>query len=194
MPSRFTTGTVGGIYTRNLTSRIYVEEVGNWAQLVKALDSLPVSVKTSAFEAINYYGFLYEKSIKKTIKINGSNLRKPWAPLRPKYSKYKKHHGGPASSIYKWTGNLYNSIAVESDKSNFTVKVLVKPDKAGRKDGELNAAQIAMVLEHGSLVHDVIPRPLFLPVWQIMGGNAAMASYVSERVNKKVMGNLLNFR
>lgn len=192
--SRYVTGTQGRLSARNLSSRIYIEEDGNWGQLIKALDSLPREVRKSAFNAMRSYGELYERRLKRNIRNEGANFDRPWPPLSEKYLIYKKKHDPDYLGMYRWTGTLYNAIHVSSNIKDYTVRVSISPVFAGRKKRELNAAQIALILENGSLSHNVKPRPLFYPTWRELGGNTAMATYVSEKLSKTVNNHLISLK
>jgi len=194
--SNYTTGNQGQLHARNLSSRIYIEEKGNWVQLVRALDSLPKEVKREAFNAMRSYGLKYERSLKRTIRANGANLKVPWPAYSEKYSIYKASHkpAWGANAMYRWTGTLYNALHTTTNRNLFTVTVSVKPVKAGRKKHELNAAQIALILDTGSPLRGIHPRPLFHPTWVEMGGNAAMGKFVTEILNKTVNNHLIHIR
>jgi hypothetical protein len=185
---------------RSLSGKIYFEEIGNWAQLVGALDTLPKRVKDEAFDSMRHYGYKYERLLKRNIRNNGSNFNPPWPWYTLKYFIYKSTHSPKpaygAMAMYRWTGNLYQSVYSKTTRANHTVVVSIRPTYAGRKkrSKELNAAQIALVLDAGSVSHNIAPRPLFYPTWKMMGGERAFAEYVSSAINKLVINHLSNIR
>ena len=193
--SKFTTGTQGSLYTRNLASQIHIEELGDWRALSMRLGSLPKKVREIVIDAMDFYGHKYHREILKTIKSNGRNLDKQWEPLNSKYLSKKMYAGG-SPGIYVWTGTLRDAIQVIRSEEGLVTVGIDKKAKGSGKDGSshLTASQIAHILQNGSLFHNIPARPLFQPVWRQMGGNAALGTYVKKKLDTRVKDHLLNIK
>jgi len=190
--SRFTTGTRGSLYTRNLASQVYIEEIGDWHTLSTRLGTLPKAAKLSVLKSLNFYARKYHKGLLIAIDTNGQGLDKPWAPLSPLYSARKSKAGGNPG-IYQWTGILRGAIEVKTSPE--LVSVGINKDASGSANrSDLSASQIARILQVGSMSRNIPARPLFPAVWKQMGGNAALATYVKKNLNTNVKDHLLNIK
>jgi hypothetical protein len=192
-------GIYGILAPRYLGSRVKVfcEEEGNWRALTTQLDKLGPEIKKVAFGAMKAYGLLYVAALKRNIKTSGSHFRPPWAPLSPKYAKYKAKHGKGNAPIWYWHGEVFRSIAMHTQERTMSIKVGVDPNSGSRssqRGGDLNTAQIAMLLESGSDSRGMASRPLFYPTWRLMGGNTAMGAFVRQQLSSKVGDHFLRIK
>jgi len=184
--SNYVEGIIGDLYKRNLGSmaKIQVDEEGNWRALTTQLDSLAPEVRRAAYNALVQYGLKYKKALQYTIRQSGQNISPRWPALGEKYAarKAKKTSYG----MWRWTGTVYRAIVVLPNDVTQTVHITVSNKITGSKNsrGEIMASQIATILEHGSLNHNVHRRPLFAPTWKGMGGNAALSGEVTEAIDK----------
>lgn len=191
--SKYEEGIIGDFYTRNITSRTRVEFMGNWEKVSRIFNQLPKDLQESTYKAILQYTTKYRHQVKKAILNNGpSNTR--WEPFSPRYEKFKSTHGTMGfPAFYRFKGNLIKAIILQTDGRKVVRVTVNKNARVTNPKSGLTASQLMNILEHGSVTRNIAARPLFGPVWSDMGGNKALAEFVSKRLSKKLKSYTSNF-
>lgn len=176
----FEEGTYGDIFPRNMGAMMRVEEIGNGKAVSTFFDNLDKTTRTSVYNSMVDWALIYKRSIKDTINNNGAGISPGWKPLNARYAAGKKYH---KNQFYRYSDALYRAITMSKDKVNGRVIVTVDPDPSFKSYGSdnLSASQIAHILEMGTL--HIPARPLFKPVWKMIGGNNALAKFTAKNLD-----------
>lgn len=179
--SKFTTGTQGGLYNKNL-GRVRFELVGDWAGKLQQLERLPRRVSQLVLRSQVEFAKMYVDAIKDKILTNGAGLG--WPPYSVRYGKWKAKKS-PNKGFYQLTGAYMSSIDyyIRTAKPVSTVVVGIMGN-AQSAHSDLSVKQYALILERGSLTRNIAARPLWGPTFREIGGLKAMALPLQLSLNK----------
>lgn len=133
------------------------QKFGDWDIIMDLCKHMPAEIKASNKETLMILAGRAEAAAKKH--INAQDLK--WAPLDPDYLA-KKVQKGYDERIYILKGNYLKSIThFMSDSGTKSYAGITK--KAKSDTGQL-IHEYAAVMEFGSVVRGIPPRPLWAPV------------------------------
>ena len=184
--SKYEEGVIGDFYTRNITARTKVEFLGDWIKVGDIFKRLPKELKVEVYKAIFTYSVRYQREVKSAIRKNGPKS-KTWNAYSDGYAAYKKLHGQLGyPSFYRFKGNLYRAITIDTDGRRSVRVTIDKNARVSNTKSDLTASQLMNILEHGSIERNIAARPLFGPVWVDMGGNKGLRDFVAGKIGKKL--------
>lgn len=157
-----------------------VQRIGRWdlAGLITA--NLKHDIEDNNLVVNKKIGLMLERFVVKWIKRQPSL----WSPLNPKYKQWKIKAGYSELTLRK-TGTLVNNITSKATKDDIFcgVKREVK-----NKDGD-SVANIAAIMEFGSVKRNIPPRPFLEPAMRWMGmkirSEKIYEKYLMEHIRRK---------
>lgn len=142
---------------------------GDWAKTRNLLYRVEGVLRIASAKAQKSAAQKLKRIVLRHIRQNGGSIG--WPPLSVDYGEYKESLGYDASNILYMTGLYYKSIGVwgVGDRHYVGVKHGVKNRFKGGNN--LTVGQIATILENGSTVKNIPPRPLWKPSYRDLGGS-----------------------
>lgn len=191
MDTHYSEGTINRLRLRNVASGVQFEMEGDWVRASRVLKNLPADLKKAIFAGQQIFAREYKNNLIEAIYSSGQNLKPRWAPLSPKYLKYKKKD---RRAKYKDTIGMYRGFMAAGikiyTKGNGVVSIGISRNSRIMGVGagnELTLAQYVNIFEHGSLTRNIKPRPLFGPVYRGMGGNRKVTEVVVLSIGTTLM-------
>ncbi len=135
------------------------QKFGDWDIIMDLCKNMPAEIKASNKETLMILAGRAEAAAKKH--INAQDLK--WTPLDPDYLA-KKVQAGHDERIYILKGSYLKSITHFLSDSGVKAYAGI-PKKAKNENGQL-IHEYAAVMEFGSVVRNIPPRPLWAPVMQ----------------------------
>lgn len=152
-----------------------IELDGDWMRtkhMLRTIDlTMAAGVKAGQLAAAKEL----RRVVRRNIRENGSRIG--WPPVSSKYASYKSSLGYDPTNLYEMTGLYYRSIEVWSSGTTYLVGLKANT-RHPRKGARLTLAKIARVLESGSAVRNIQPRPLWSPSFKQFGGTPRMKSFI----------------
>lgn len=150
---------------------IRIEPYGDWEGLQLIIDRLPRVIKEGYTKGAERVCKRILQIARKHIREQGGSLN--WPPLSDSTVDMKDSLG-LNGGIYVLTGLYYQSMSYWTNNRNIFqvgIKSRVKNKFSG---GRISVAQIATILEMGSVSRNIPPRPLWGPSYRItFGGDPA---------------------
>lgn len=174
---------------RSVTRRVpnyspQVELFGDWDKTKSLINGLESTIAAGSILGQKSAAEKLLKLIKKNIRENGGSLG--WPPVSDKYASKKSAMGYDPNNLLVLTGLYYRNINVWN--KGFTYYVGVKRNLHNPKTkGKLTVAQIATVLEYGSVVRKIKARPLWRPSFKQFGGSARIKAIMVWHIRNLIL-------
>lgn len=174
---------------RSVTRRIpnyqpSIELFGDWDKTKSLLNGIESSIAIGSALGQKSASEKLLKLIKKNIRENGGSLG--WPPVSRNYASKKSKMGYDPNNLLVLTGLYYRSINIWNN--GFTYYVGVKKNIYNhRTKGKVTVAQIATILEYGSVVRRIKARPLWRPTFKQFGGSARIKSIIVWHIRNQIL-------
>lgn len=164
-----------------------IELFGDWKKVENLVNKLETSVAAGAILGRQAAAKKIHNLVKKKIRENGGDTN--WPAYSEKYKKYKQTKAASrANSFYRLTNTFYKNITTWNSglKTFIGIKGNKKAVSLDGKKKNITLHQVAQILEYGSTVRNIRPRPLWGPVFKEFGGNKQVSALIAYHVRTQI--------
>lgn len=158
---------------------------GDWEKATLLINNLPTIIKAASIKGQRSAAMKFRRLIKSNIRNNGV----PgviWPDFSPDYRRIKSLQGFDGSSFYQRTGLYHRSIKVWRVNDNYYVGVK-KGVKHPNSKGRFTVGQLAKLLEIGSAVAKIKPRPLWAPTFKQFKGDKRVKAHIIWHIRNMIL-------
>lgn len=165
--------------------------VGEWQKANFMLMQFPRKVSVAVNLACRSFTRKYARKVKENIRNQGASLG--WQPITsPEYRDFKASFAeADVDSLLRFFNVMMNNIkafkqdgqwvaGIPANVSNIKMDIL-----RGDGSSNLTVAEYAGVNEHGALHRNIMPRPLWYPSFQQIGGRKELSRTVAVEIRKQ---------
>ena len=160
-----------------------VELFGDWDKVQKLLDGIDLTIRIGTTMGQVSAANKLKAVIRKNIRENGGSIG--WPPVSRRYAMKKRSMGYDPNNLLVLTGLYYRSINIWSNGNTYYVGLKARTRNM-RTGGKITLAEIATILEHGSVVKKIKARPLWKPSFKQFGGTARIKYLIIWHIRNQI--------
>lgn len=160
-----------------------IELFGDWERTEYMLKNIELAISLGNKAALLSASNKIKRIVRRNIRENGGSIG--WPPVSENYAEFKSSLGYDPNNLYHLTGIYYRNITIWSNAGVYYVG-LKNHTRNTFTGGRITLIQIAKILEAGSFVRNIQPRPLWKPSFRQFGGTLRLKGLIIWHIRNQI--------